>query len=222
MVCKTAFINLHGITSARLRRIQISLVMTGASPKDLRGRHKDRPTEYPTELLNLIEMHINSFQPRQSHYTRRKNPERMYLSESLTMKDMHRMFVAEYCLNIPYNVYWHIFRTKFNIKFGYPCAECDSFLHKLNAKDITDEEKGRLLMQKELHLRKSEAFRAIKKNYKAKVQAGEVLCFTFDFMQNLPLPHIPTNPVARLPCILTMRAKLKKAQMKSHLCFYII
>jgi hypothetical protein len=196
MVCKTAFINLHGITSARLRRIQISLVMTGASPKDLRGRHKNLPTEYPTELLNLIEMHINSFQPRQSHYTRRKNPERMYLSESLTIKDMHRMFVAEYCLNIPYNVYLHIFRTKFNIKFGYPrsdtCAECDSLLHKLNAKDITDEEKGRLLMQKELHLRKSEA---IKKNYKAKAQAGEVLCFTFDFMQNLPLSHIPTNPV---------------------------
>jgi hypothetical protein len=199
MVCKTAFINLHGITSARLRRIQISLVMTGASPKDLRGRHKNRPTEYSTEPLNLIEMHINSFQPRQSHYTRRKNPERMYLSESLTIKDMHRMFVAEYCLNIPYNVYWHIFRTKFNIKFGYPrsdtCAECDSLLHKLNAKDITDEEKDRLLTQKELHLRKSEAFRAIKKNYKAKAQAGEVLCFTFDFMQNLPLPHIPTNPV---------------------------
>lgn len=30
--------------------------------------------------------------------------------------------------------------TKFNIKFGFPrsdtCADCDSFLHKMNAKDI--------------------------------------------------------------------------------------
>lgn len=121
----------------------------------------------------------------------------MYLSESLTVKEMYKMFLAAYFINIPYKLYWHIFRSKFNIKFEYPrsdtCADCDSFLHKFNNKNITDEEKSRLLMQKKLHLRKTETFRNIKTNYKVIAQSGGILCLLLDFKQNLSFPHIRTN-----------------------------
>nr|CAI5867266.1 unnamed protein product [Callosobruchus analis] len=109
------------------------------------------------------------------------------------------MFVSEYQINIPYKIYRHTFKNKFNIKFGYPrsdtCAECDTYRQKLNNKSLSEDELQQVNVQKELHLRKAEAFFTLRRNYKAKAQAGEVECVTFDYMQNLPLPHIRTNPI---------------------------
>ncbi|KAI4455560.1 dna-directed rna polymerases i ii and iii subunit rpabc2 [Holotrichia oblita] len=75
------------------------------------------------------------------------------------------------------------------------CAECDTFQQKLNSTSVTEEEKAEIRIRKELHQRKAEAFHRLKRQYKATAQTGEITCLTFDFMQNLPLPHIPTNPV---------------------------
>lgn len=198
-VCKEAFLGIHGITVGRLRRIQNHLVTRGTSPRDLRGKNKQRSTDYPDPLINLIKDHIRSFKPRQSHYSRRKNPLRFYLPEGLTIKDMHSMFRSEYLINIPYKIYWKIFKTNFNINFGFPrsdtCAQCDSFQQKLTSQEITDAEKIQITMEKEIHLRKAEAFFTMKKRYQIQAKAGEIDCISFDFMQNLPLPHIPSNPV---------------------------
>lgn len=103
-VCKEAFLGIHGITVGRLRRIQNHLVTRGMAPRDLRGKDKKRSTDYPDTVIHLIKEHINSFKPRQSHYSRRKNPLRFYLPEGLTIKDMHSMFRSEYLINIPYKI----------------------------------------------------------------------------------------------------------------------
>ncbi|KAF2890228.1 hypothetical protein ILUMI_15945, partial [Ignelater luminosus] len=50
-----------------------------------------------------------------------------------------------------------------------------------------------LTAEKELHLRKADAFFDLKRRYKAKAEAGEIECLTLDFMQNLPLPYNPSN-----------------------------
>lgn len=198
-VCKEAFLSIHGITLGRLRRIQNHMVTHGTSPRDLRGKDKQRSTDYPDTIIHLIETHIKTFKPRQSHYSRRKNPLRFYLPEGLTIKEMHSMFLTEHLINIPYKIYWKIFTTKFNIKFGFPrsdtCAQCDSFQQKLTSENISDAEKVQLTMEKEIHLRKAEAFFTLKKRYQTQAKAGEIDCISFDFMQNLPLPHIPSNPV---------------------------
>ncbi|KAF2883760.1 hypothetical protein ILUMI_22424 [Ignelater luminosus] len=50
-----------------------------------------------------------------------------------------------------------------------------------------------LTAEKELHLRKADAFFDLKRRYKAKAETGEIECLTLDFMQNLPLPYDPSN-----------------------------
>ncbi|CAH0558801.1 unnamed protein product [Brassicogethes aeneus] len=54
-VCKRAFLSLHGITSARLRRLQSSLSENLKSPTDRRGQHKNRPNALPEEIVNFRE-----------------------------------------------------------------------------------------------------------------------------------------------------------------------
>lgn len=198
-LCKKAFLSLYGIKDPRLRRIRDSLMMIGASPIDKRGSHKNRPNKYPEYITETIKAHIQSFPARQSHYSRRKNPNSRYLPETLTLKTMHAMFLESFRINIPYKTYWKVFKQYFNIKFGFPrsdtCADCDKFAQSINRLDLEPEEKVSIEREKELHLRKAEAFFDLKRKYKQKAKAGEIMCISFDFMQNLPLPHIPSNPV---------------------------
>lgn len=196
-VCKKAFISIHGIGKHRLSRIQQSLVMTGKSPIDQRGRHGNRPTKITNEMKNIVEYHINSFQATKSHYSLRDNPNRRYLSEELSISKMHALFLDNFRLNIPYKAYWSIFQT-FDIHFGYPrsdtCSFCDAIQQKLNAAK-TPEEKSILETEKKIHLKQAEAFRNEKKKYILQAKDGSITCLSFDFMQNLPLPHIKTNAV---------------------------
>lgn len=195
-VCKKAFLSLHSITPARLRRLQSSLCESLKSPVDNRGKHTNRPNAIPEELENIIHEHIKSFKPRQSHYSLRQNPQRYYLDETLNVRRMYKMFLEEYKINVSYKVYWSIFHNKFNIKFGLPrtdtCTVCDSLQQKVDAAD-NDDLKHPLTIEKKLHLRKAEAFYNLKRVWKAKAKKGEAMVVCFDFMQNLPLPHVRDN-----------------------------
>lgn len=91
-VCFKAFVAISGITWARLRRIQGFLLQHGRPPTERRGIHKNRPNKLPEEVANLIIQHIQSFKPRQSHYSRRKNPHRLYLPETLSIKKCLKCF----------------------------------------------------------------------------------------------------------------------------------
>ncbi|KAF2893422.1 hypothetical protein ILUMI_12750, partial [Ignelater luminosus] len=95
-------------------------------------------------------------------------------------------------------VYWFTFKKEFNIKFNFPrsdtCAQCDIYKQKLNEKNLSEEELVTLTAEKELHLRKADAFFNLKRRFRAKAEAGEFECLTFNFVQNLPLPYIPSNP----------------------------
>ncbi|PSN29075.1 hypothetical protein C0J52_28073 [Blattella germanica] len=197
-VCYKAFLSLHGIQRGRLRRIQQSLISTGIAPKDSRGKHNSHKHKTPKIIESLIIDHIESFKARQSHYSRRSNPNRLYLPETLSVKDMHRMFLDSYHINVSYQVYWLIFSTKFNIKFGYPrsdtCSVCDSLQLSI-VEASSDTEKCQYLTEKELHLARADKFFELKRLYKKKAASGEMTFISFDFMQNLPLPHIRTCDV---------------------------
>lgn len=197
-VCRNAFLSLHGISRARLRRIQDSLAQTSSAPVDKRGSHENRPNKIPIEVEHLIQQHIKSFPARQSHYSLRKNPHKYYLPETLTIKIMYRLFLEQYKINVSYKVYWKVFTTKFNIKFGLPrtdtCTFCDTIGQKIEANQ--DKEIGKnLQVEKEIHLRKAEAFYALKRKWKQDSRLNKATVISFDYMQNLPLPHIRTNTV---------------------------
>ncbi|CAH1958008.1 unnamed protein product [Acanthoscelides obtectus] len=72
------------------------------------------------------------------------------------------------------------------------CSTCDSLIQKIAAAE-NDESRAPLLAEKELHLRKAKAFYDLKKKWQEKARNGEAMVVCFDFMQNLPLPHIRDN-----------------------------
>lgn len=195
-VCRKAFLSLHGITPAHLRRLQSNLCTFLKAPVDKRGQHKNRPNSTPTEVENLVQDHIKSFKPRQSHYSLRQNPNRYYLPETMSVRKLYRLFLEEYRLQVSYKVYWNIFQSKFNIKFGLPrtdtCTICDTFIQKIAAVE-NDEAKAVLEAEKQLHLRKAQAFYDLKKNWKVRAKGGQAMVVCFDYMQNLPLPHVRDN-----------------------------
>lgn len=195
-VCAIAFLSIHGISRNRLRTIQTK-ISSGSLQKDLRGTHETRPHKVPLELENLIKCHIKSFKARQSHYSLRDNPNVSYLPEELTVTKMFELFLNETRICISYRVYYNIFTHHFNIKFGLPrsdtCSICDEL--NLKIKCATDQAKNELITQKKLHLCKAKKFKDLKKAYKEKARLGECMVLTFDFMQNLPLPHIQTSDV---------------------------
>lgn len=96
-----------------------------------------------------------------------------------------------------YRIYYTVFKTNFNIKFGFPrsdtCSICDEL--NLKIKCATDTAKAELISQKTLHLHKAKKFRELKNAYKQKAQRGECMVISFDYMQNLPLSHIQTGDV---------------------------
>lgn len=197
-VCRTAFLNIHATTKARLRYIQQSLVNTASAPADQRGKYQNRPKTIPVELKLLVNEHIESFAPRKSHYSLRKNPNRSYLPENLSVKQMYRMFLGQYRINIPYQSYWSIFHKEYNIKFGVPrsdtCTVCDMLKRQISA--CTEEtQQKRLKFDHTLHLKKADTFVKLKKQWKQKSREGSATVLSFDYMQNLPLPHIQTNTV---------------------------
>lgn len=74
------------------------------------------------------------------------------------------------------------------------CGTCDQYQSKLASCD-DPEEVRKLNIQKELHLKKADKFYELKRKCKLRAQAENFTCVSFDYMQNLPLPHIRTNAV---------------------------
>lgn len=201
LVCAKAFCSIYGISKERLRRIRLCLVKTGKSPKDRRGHHANRPRKTDRRVYTTIRDHIKSFKCRQSHYSRRDNPNVYYLPETLSCKKMYKMFCEENAdMRVTYKVYWQVFTRDFKLKFGIPksdtCGICDNLMQQINLEtDI--EKKANLKTEKNLHLCKAEKFYQLKKHYRnlARQNPDDYCCISFDFMQNLPVPHIRTNEV---------------------------
>jgi hypothetical protein len=94
-VCSVALANIFGITQSRLIRIREPLANEGHSPKDTRGKHGNTPRKTKPEILDAIRKHISSFPARRSNYIQRKNREKVFLPETLDIRKMHQMFLAD-------------------------------------------------------------------------------------------------------------------------------
>nr|XP_047144797.1 uncharacterized protein LOC105847750 [Hydra vulgaris] len=79
-VCFSAFISIFGIKKGRLETIKRSLLTTGHSPHDKRGKHKNQYNNFTPQLKNKICDHISSFRGRESHYSQKKT-RRLYLPQ---------------------------------------------------------------------------------------------------------------------------------------------
>lgn len=209
-ICQKAFISIFGITNQRIITAKKSLVTTGQSPIDNRGKHRNRPHAKTEETKNNVHDHLSSLKGRKSHYSLKKT-NKVYLPEELNVKKLHNMYIEKYPNNpVSYEYYRNIFTTEYNISFGYPrkdsCSKCDEIKAKKTSLEkekvnepksfAKDSELKNLDLMYSLHLRKAQTFYDRKRAAKLKAKSDptfEAICI--DYMKNLPCPNLTTNDV---------------------------
>ncbi|CAH2015534.1 unnamed protein product, partial [Acanthoscelides obtectus] len=100
---------------------------------------------------------------------------------------------------VTYDYYYRYFTEHFNLSFGYPrsdtCATCDLLKIQLDAAS-TDELKQQLKVQKDVHLRKAQAFYDDLKEKTEMARTNETVeTICFDYQQNLPVPVLTTGDI---------------------------
>jgi len=167
-VCQKAFCTVHGFGPKRLQVLRQKLE-NGKLELDGRGKHNNHPA-VDDNLKDMIREHIKSVPSRQSHYSRKDNSKRVYLSPDLSIARLHRNFLEKYdpeyiklqeeyqkCVIahepapklrkplVSEHLYHDIFVTEFNIHFGYPrtdtCSTCDRLTIQAEAAGATESER---------------------------------------------------------------------------------
>lgn len=178
----------------------------GTAPTDRRGKHQNRANKLPRDTNAKIREHILSFPRYKSHYSRKDNLCRYYLSPLLNISKLHQLYLEKHepeqhalmLQNLPthpvvkYEYFRKFFTENFKISFGKPksdtCTKCDKLLNKINAADC-DSEKNSLETEKSIHLTKAQVFYTDLKATTNLLQTHpEMEVITFDYQQNLPLP----------------------------------
>ncbi|CAH1987208.1 unnamed protein product [Acanthoscelides obtectus] len=143
-VCKKAFISLHAISHWQVQRLN-TLLFAAKCPRDLRGKHNNRPGTICDEWTQKIKEHIEAFPVKVSHYCSKNI---RYLDASLDVKKMHNLFIEKYpdLENfVKYEFYLKYFNEIFNLRFGRPqvdvCSECERYGTRL--KDANLKENGK-------------------------------------------------------------------------------
>ena len=201
-VCKTFFLQVLGISQGRLQRcIERKTKNSGVGLTDRRGRHSPF-NKTADDKMQFVKDHIKSFPKYHSHYSRKQNPNKQYLSPSLDLAKMYKLYKAK-CEELAYHavsewVYRNTFNTKFNLSFHRPytdtCQHCDRMKTQIDASE--GEEKRKLENEKELHLRKAEKVITDKKTAVEMAQKNsKVHVITFDLQKTLPCPMLTTNVV---------------------------
>ena len=205
VVCQKAFAALHGVSVSAVHRISRASTTSTVAPKDMRGKHANRPKKITPTIHKQVKEHIKSFPVMKSHYSRQKNKRRRYLSPLLSVREMHRMYLANYetssqASTVKYHYYSKIFNEEFNLSFGYPksdtCGTCENFRNELSS--LTEDSLQRREVEKkhDTHIHSAEHFySSLRSDTKIAKDNNHVCTITFDFQQNLPLPHIPVGDI---------------------------
>ena len=116
---------------------------------------------------------------------------------------MHRLYVEKYESGsnkpqVKYHYYAKVFNEDFNLSFGYPksdtCPTCEQLKISMDSLPDGSEEKFKTGQDHEYHLRSAEKFYAsLRLDTDRAKQQDHIQTISFDFQQNLPLPHLPVG-----------------------------
>ncbi|CAG9785951.1 unnamed protein product [Diatraea saccharalis] len=186
------------MSAKRIRRLSY-LKQIGKVPKDGRGKEVTSRRAIDGNLCLKIREHIESFDVKSVHYG---NSEKKYLSASLDIKQMHKMFLQKNpeCNSITYSFYRKYFKENFSLSFGRPqvdtCSKCEELNAKIKSNFLCESAKrvavGELLVHKTRAKKFYKKIEQVKNDIKNK-QNAFAICI--DYMQNLPLPHIPVQEI---------------------------
>lgn len=207
IVCKVAFLNIHGLQNNRGRvenlagRIGKGVV---SPPVDQRGKHDKHPKKFTPGDINEVKCFIEKLPKYTSHYSRNDNLGKVYMSMEYTIDSCYTQYKDECIENgqtpVSCDKFRRIFTEDFNISFKTPkmdtCSECDSLNIAIKkAQQENDGQNYKLLRTKqELHHRKSKAGQDMIKTAAKAAQGEGVYAITFDLQQALPTPKLSTGP----------------------------
>ncbi|KAJ8718900.1 hypothetical protein PYW07_016456 [Mythimna separata] len=90
-VCLKMFCATLAITDQFIRTAQEKLDISGVTGTDNRGKHLNHPKKIDTEMIRSVCDHVKSFQPVESHYTR-KSSSKLYLDNNLSFAKMFALY----------------------------------------------------------------------------------------------------------------------------------
>lgn len=195
-VCRKAFLNLHSITQKRVYRIT-TLLSSGKTPVDKRGFNK-KMHAVSGETCRLIREHIEMFPKKITHYG---GKEIHYLDARLNLKIMHSLFIEKYPESkIKYEFYVKYFNENFSYRFGRPqidvCSTCEELELKQKSPHLSQHVKLAAKAEQSVHKARSQKFFLAMKECSETCKVNEDrACLVFDYMQNLPLPHLPVQEI---------------------------
>lgn len=88
-VCKNAFCSLLGVGKAVVEIIYSNIKHNIPSPNVLRGKHTNRPSKIPDQIVFQIQTNIQTFPKRISYYSRHDNNHKRFLSPELSISKMY-------------------------------------------------------------------------------------------------------------------------------------
>ncbi|XP_072390087.1 uncharacterized protein [Diabrotica undecimpunctata] len=199
-ICKKEFLAIHGISKKRIERLVHQNKEGASTPKsDERGKHDNNNKKIPEEHCEYVRQHINLIPKYTSHYSRQKNPTKVYLDSDISISSLHHDYYLEWCrqnnfVAVTQDKYRRIFCSEFNIGFKLPksdtCKVCDSMNVKIsNEADI--EIAKTLKIDLELHQRRAQAMQDLMKNDTEEAKAtGNAMVISFDLQQAMPVPNL--------------------------------
>lgn len=195
-VCRGVFLKVFQISDNRVKRINKCSVLH-KSPLDMRGKSRSG-NALPGNVCVRIQQHIEKFDVKETHYGGKP---KKYLDARLDVAKMHAMFILDnpdLKNKVKYSFYNKYYKENFAYCFGRPqvdvCSTCERLSAKLKDKGLSDNAKRNVAAEKMVHSRRAKKF------YKAMDEASknkddDTVALAFDYMQNLPLPHIPVQEV---------------------------
>lgn len=196
-VCKKAFTSLHAVGKIQTDRLS-HLLLNFESPKDLRGKHLQRPNVLPGDVIVKIKMHIESFPLKISYYSSSRTT---YLDARLNVKIMYNLFIKKYPQlenQVKYEYYLKYFKQNYDYRFGRPqidvCGICENLSVKLKDPNLSDNAKRVTTAELIVHKRRAKKFFSqIQKITSLCSTRDDVAAISFDYMQNLSLPVTPVQ-----------------------------
>ena len=121
-VCKAAFWSIFAVSDGRINKaLKAQSETSGAPHTDRRGHHEPQ-NKISDQRKGFVREHIESFPKYRSHYSRKDNPNRSYLSPTLSIAKMFELYRIK-CSEAEVEpvsewVYRRIFNTEYNLCFG--------------------------------------------------------------------------------------------------------
>ncbi|XP_076069644.1 uncharacterized protein LOC143041537 [Oratosquilla oratoria] len=204
-VCKTAFLNIHGISDKRVRNVSVKTKAspTGTPTADKRGSIV-KWNQVADVRKDLVHNFIKALPLCSSHYSRTKAPNRKYLPPGSTLISLYKAYKDDLEEKQLINsvVHEHMFRDIFNSEFNISttppqadtCNFCDEYAIKfkmlMDEKNFT--EKEILKAQKTVHDTHAKVAQRLLKAYGAE-KTPKISCIAIELQQTLPTPRLTSG-----------------------------